>query len=363
MLTGISHAADAWEDWQVMPYYGAGNRVVEMEPVSGTDRLGILLGSGTLRYAEGAEGSWDYTTVASGINTGSGMRVGLAFDPATHAPYASYQDDAGVQYVSCYTGSAWVADVVTASGAAGGSSLAIDPLSAEPAVAFGGGGSISFAWHDIAGWHTEVVQSAFGGFHEPSLRYDPLTGEACLAYAATFDGVYFARRSSSGVWTRQRVVATTFPNSPVLQFSPDGNQPAIAYVGSSVAPVYYAEYSGAVWDISQVTEFNVGHPIGMDHLSDGTPLVVYPAEDASFKIAILDEGVWRTYSQHYCESWAYTMDLLVDEPYASVVYEGTDIGIHYAQTIIPEPLSLVFFGTGVAGAFGFVARRKLARKA
>jgi hypothetical protein len=38
-----------------------------------------------------------------------------------------------------------------------------------------------------------------------------------------------------------------------------------------------------------------------------------------------------------------------------------EVGVSPAS--VPEPLSLVFFGTGIAGVVGFVARRKLARKA
>jgi len=52
--------------------------------------------------------------------------------------------------------------------------------------------------------------------------------------------------------------------------------------------------------------------------------------------------------------------LLAGSPALGVASDGTNIGAWQSDgTPIPEPISMIFFGTGVVGVFGFVSRRKM----
>jgi len=99
-------------------------------------------------------------------------------------------------------------------------------------------------------------------------------------------------------------------------------------------------------------------------------------------------GAYLGYADAAWKRWAAVGDYYEDdpygkdEPYGTWIYEvgvqrslmsltsGTDLDLSFFATdcgndaialLIPEPVSMVFFGTGVVGVLGFVARRRMRR--
>ena len=374
LVASATAAPLVWEDYPVAPTLGGSDISVEIERASAANTYGILdcyvsSGSYPLRYMEGSGNVWNVTTVSASTNGAS--RVGLTYHPLTGTPYVSYQNG-GAQILSHYDGATWTPETAVSSGAAGGSSLGFDPATDQPAIAYGGSGSVSYAWQDMTGWHTETIDSGFGSFHSASLRFDPLTGEPCVAYSHTFNGTYFARRTGPGAWDIAPVQSMSFPYYTVLEFNPVTGRPGIAYETSMGAPVNYAAFNGSGWDTWQVS--TPGHtcwdPVGLAYLDDGTPLVAYtagsfstiPLTPANFRLAWMPDNEFVILSEpasgdNYPNS---PRDLLVDNGAIHVAYIS-NTGTHYAAapapqgSVIPEPATLVLLA---AGLIAVTARRR-----
>lgn len=296
-----------------------------------------------LRYSQGLGSSWVTTIVSPSTNGAS--HWGLAYHPVTCGPYVAYQNG-GDQYLAHFDGTSWASEIVVATGAAGGSSLAFDPATGEAMIAYGGSGSVRFAWHDAGGWHIETIDSGFGAFHAPSLHIDPASGNPCVAYAHTFYGSYFARRVGPGNWEISLVESLSFPYDTVLRFNPVTGHPGMAYVISMGAPVKYAEFNGSNWDMWQASA--PGHtcwtPVGLAYLADGTPVVAYaagpfssvPVSRTSFHIARMEDNEFSILSEHsYGQyNWNGPVDLFIDGGSVHVAYQAVNIGTHLATAML-----------------------------
>ena len=95
---------------------------------------------------------------------------------------------------------------------------------------------------------------------------------------------------------------------------------------------------------------------------------MYPASSDAY-LAVTGETIYGTqpfpykddHGQSYANDLDYSECYLIARIWSTVedaAFSFTDI----RATVIPEPISIVFFSTGLVGAFGFVSRRRM-RKA
>jgi len=138
-----------------------------------------------------------------------------------------------------------------------------------------------------------------------------------------------------------------------------------------VAPVLAGTDGAGDWDIGYVSRatvmkegddlYHMWYSAGVDRMNYGIGYAssvdgINWTRDASNPIFHKDDGVaWR-------DDRTYTPMVIGDEMWftgkstAGGVYS---IGYATGGAPIPEPISLIFFGTGLVGVFGFVARRRM----
>lgn len=129
-------------------------------------------------------------------DNGGPLRPSLAFDPETGFPAVAYGRGNGPWYAE-WDGTTWNPVQVAPSFAIGGTSLAFDPADGNPAFVYQEGITsydLYFAWHDGSSWQHQIVDSDTVGIF-PSLAFNPFgNGFPSIAYTVdqgTFDDLYF----------------------------------------------------------------------------------------------------------------------------------------------------------------------------
>jgi len=129
-------------------------------------------------------------------SNGSPAAASLAINPTTGFPAVAYRRADGPWYAE-WDGTAWNPLKVTSSAFVGGTSLAFDPADGNPAFAFQEGASLQdlrLAWFDGVTWQDQLVDSDAVGI-VPSLAFNPYgSGFPSIAYMVdqgSFDDLYF----------------------------------------------------------------------------------------------------------------------------------------------------------------------------
>jgi hypothetical protein len=268
----------------------------------------IAYGGSSLRVAEFTGSAWRVVVLDANQTWSLGMSLAFskpgANEPAYPAIAYSVQVGKGknattqLRYASREGGS-WAIHTVDTGPVWRWSSLAFDPSSRQPTIAYSTteGGTrayplapwttLRFAWTDESGWHTEVVSTTPGSGQEAMLAYDNGGIPALVDRAGdnyNYQDVRYFRRDGQA-WSFSVI---PIPPDNVLRnaarprgfaFDPDG-QPLVAYQhGGNYNELIIARLTSSVWDYSKV----VSSTNGVDSYSeasfalnnDGWPAVVY----------------------------------------------------------------------------------------
>jgi hypothetical protein len=168
--------------------------------------------------------------------------ISLALHPLTRNPAIAYSVYSSRKYqlkLAEYDGSRWTSKVITSGSSVAYPSLAYDadPISPSPAVAYEDSSAtprkVMFAhWNRQAAlWETEVVDSSGVMSPRKSLAYDPVSGIPAIAYLVG-GGARFARRTSpiAPYWVREGYFGALASGwQPSLVYDPAG----VPFIGHS----------------------------------------------------------------------------------------------------------------------------------
>lgn len=140
-------------------------------------------GNFLLRFAIRGVGGWVSATVESPI---SGGPVSLAAQPESGHPAIAYNGNGGALRYAAWNGSAWVLTTVDFGFQP---SLAFDPADGRPAISYLLPNILRFAWFDGAVWQTQTVDAAGAVGTNSSLAFNDFgNGFPSIAYFASVFG-------------------------------------------------------------------------------------------------------------------------------------------------------------------------------
>jgi hypothetical protein len=158
----------------------------------------------------------------------------LVFDPLNR-PMIAYTDftDADVDFAVEEPGVGWVTSTIDDATGSDYASIAIDPSTGLPVVAYERNADVMFATWNGSAWNSELVNSPVAStIAGVSLAFDPADGYPAIAYRinAGINDLYFSWFDGVS-WSSQGVDFTNVGASPSLAFNSFGNGfPSIAYV-------------------------------------------------------------------------------------------------------------------------------------
>jgi hypothetical protein len=145
------------------------------------------------------------------------------------------------------------------------------------------GGQIELASEDPGvGWVTGVIDSN-GGAGAPSLAIDPDTSFPAVAYRRA-NGPWYADWDGTA-WNPIKVNSTAFVGGTSLAFDPADGNPVFAYqVGASLQDLHLAWFDGAVWQNQLVDSDGVGlfPSLAFNTFGNGFPSIAYMVDQGSF---------------------------------------------------------------------------------
>ncbi|MBP7149547.1 MAG: hypothetical protein KBD01_18625 [Acidobacteria bacterium] len=208
----------------------------------------------TLFAAQRIGGAWSVSTVAKGV---SASAVSCAYD-LSHVPYVSHAYN-GNLYLVKYSGGKWGSETVAQKVNPGEPSLVFD-AAGKPAIAYYDNqlsGKAKLAYIKLARkpgskWSTETAASAREFLRNPSLAFDPTTGEPMISYYVTklspTPGETRLATRSAGIWTTEFVAN----GWGTMRVDAAGN-PRIGLRGSLPNnQVFVASRIGGVWTLEVV---------------------------------------------------------------------------------------------------------------
>lgn len=186
----------------------------------------------------------------------------------------------------------WTTSIVdTSTGAGKYSSLAYDPLTGQPAIAYynSGSGTLRYAQYDGSSWDKESITLSGGGTYI-SLAFSESGQAGISCYSPHNDSLVFAARPTPGstflAYSVDTDASTTFGMFTSVKFGSDG-KPAIAYrhQGQLKIARFTAEvtsetgiWNSSNWDITSATSTN--QPGYYNSLAFGPDGYVYVAHCA-----------------------------------------------------------------------------------
>ena len=270
--------------WTVDTFGTGGAQDLAYDP-SGRPCLSYLNGSGKaeVRYACRSGSKWSYQTVE---RVYVDPETSLAFDPVSGNPAIAYgvagsrKGPSQVKFAR-WTGSSWSVQVVDSIGQVGARwvSLAFG-RDGNPAIAYSADAnsdaqidSLRYAkfdpWQNK--WNIEVVDPGPQAGAVPSLAFDPVSGDAAIAYRASNIGLRFARRGTSG-WTSTLVDAVQYIFDPDLAFDNLGR----AYIGYVWSPSVAGEFRLA-WNNAGTSTWSIETVDISPNVGDSVAVAVNPA--------------------------------------------------------------------------------------
>ncbi len=249
---GVRLARKSGGSWsvQVVDASAAGEGVsVAFDPGDGHPSLSF--GWGKLKFADWNGASWSIQTLekANAYNDVTSHTYDLSGNPAI--AYRLTGVKAAIK-LARRSGSAWTLEVVEAGAGARYNSLAFDPASGYPGVAYSDDldrdnmlDSAKFAFWNGASWQIEVIETGMVGYGVfISLAYNPATGQPCVVHSR----IRHACRTGPNSWQTEILDAGNYES---LAFNSSGE--ALVSFGSSAGPLRFARRTGGVWASEQVT--------------------------------------------------------------------------------------------------------------
>lgn len=240
------------------------------------------------------------TQVVDSSNVGQGD-TSLSLDPSgnAHIAYNTGVPLRQLRYVS-WTGTAWTSPEVVADHISleePGITLDIDSLGVAHISYAGGGGALSVATLQDAGWNINVVPGATQGTWRPSMALDR-NQKAQIVYYGPFppEQLFYVREDSSpGGWTNPQLVAEPSRLGSSASLVVDhSNHPHISYLDQDQRTLRYATWDGSQWSnqfVDNVVDWHLYSSIRTD--SDNLPHIAYFANGA-LKYASWDGNQWTT---------------------------------------------------------------------
>lgn len=282
-------AARAAFDADTVDYVTSGvpTASIAVDPVTGTPHLGYV-SAGGVRHAWRSGGIWQFETV-----TANGSALDWILDP-DREPAAVYLKSGGVLALATHDG-VWTEDTIAVRSGWGVSvSLAFDPVTLEPVVAWATDSTgapsprsvqVRLARRSAGAWVETLVDSFTGSRTPPSLALDP-SGAPRIAYArgsvtVPKGLVVVSAASTSGPFTIDPV-DDRGAFSASLALDPASADPRVAYLAYvnygkyDELRVLYAWGSGGVWS-SMITSQGLNSlpaPISLVLAPDGSPAFV-----------------------------------------------------------------------------------------
>ncbi|MEK6851820.1 MAG: hypothetical protein AABY30_04700, partial [Candidatus Thermoplasmatota archaeon] len=219
-----------------------------------------------------------YVEVGSGI----GRYTSLALDPATGHPRIAYDGPGSSLRYAAWDGASWSIESVEEGGTSGHISLALTS-SREPRIAFLNGTTQRLMYTAKVGpsWVRETVADfaplvpLFSSFplREVSLALNATDGPHVAYHDETGGSLEYAVKSG-GSWQVQVVDAgEDVGHYPSIAIGP-GERPAIAYTDAGTVDLRYASWTGSAWDVETVlSEGYVGLYASLAFDSAGRPHV------------------------------------------------------------------------------------------
>jgi subtilisin family serine protease len=225
-----------------------------------------------LKLATWTGASWSFETIESGRRS-SNTGVCLAYD-LNGNPTVSY--GWGKLTFARRIGSSWVRTVVEASNAYNDMTSLVYDASGQAAIAYAGNGNLKLARETASGWTTEVVDPVASAKYK-SLAFDPATGEPVIAYSDVIGGGSFLNtlkvaRKVGGSWQIE-VLATGVTGYGVfasLAFDPVDGNPSIVH--RTDPGVSFLHWNGSSWDVEYVAD---GSNCSLSYGPDGAAHVTF----------------------------------------------------------------------------------------
>lgn len=164
-----------------LAFDGAGNPAIAYS--ADPDGDGTL---SALRIARKLNGAWAIQQPE--VGAGAGVDAKLAFVPNSATPVVVHRPHTGVRYL-WWNGSGWVGEAV---GEGSNVSLAIDPITQEPLVAYAAplyGPNLTLARRTVSGWTFDTVVTEDSGYViHPQMAFGPLLAQPHLSYSVATSG-------------------------------------------------------------------------------------------------------------------------------------------------------------------------------
>ena len=204
-------------------------------------RTSTGLAADRLRYAVDGASSWSTEPVDS--VPGRGKYQSLALDAAGNSQIA-YYDTARTLRLAVRGASTWTSQQVDAAGDPGRfNSLAVD-ASGDPHVSYIAAipNQLRYAFQVLTVWRFEDVAGvgAVENSSVTSLALDASGNPHIAYYDAATDSLKYASRSSSGVWTTQRIDAVGSTGGYCSLKLDSGNRPIISYYDATTRSIKIA---------------------------------------------------------------------------------------------------------------------------
>jgi len=283
-----------------------GYRLWEVERVTRAINPSLAVGSGGeisacygdygggIHYATRNSTGW-HDAIVDTVSSGE-SGCSLVLDSRDRA-YMSY---GGLKF-GVFDGASWMTETVATSAEGLWSSLALDPVSGNPMVAYydPGARGLFLANRSNGAWSTEVVDSSGDTGWMPSLAVDA-EGKPHIAYFDVIGRVNYAVRSGNS-WTIQNIDSVG-PLGGIRKISlaldPTGS-PKIAYDGGGsffgsygYGGLKYANWTGSQWQIQQVDAGPVS-AVSMALDARGNARIAYTLVSGSPRLRDVRYAAWN----------------------------------------------------------------------